>query len=733
VATHDYVISNGTGSAVRSDINGALAAIVSQNSNASAPATTYAYMRWADTTAGVMKMRNGANSAWISLYQLDGEWTSIAFENGTAAAPSIYFKDSGTDTGIYSPGTDQVALSTNGVVRLTTSTTAVSSALAIDHPLGAAGTPSITFTGDLNTGIYSPGADQVAISTNGTGRLFVDASGKVGINTSPARDLTVYGSSSGLSYLQLAHSAASGASRGFEIILNATESYFINRESGPTIFVNGGNERMRLTSAGLLGLGTSSPGAQLQINTGSAATIGQIISLAASQTADVLKIVRNDTNNSLQFTPSGQLSFGDIASPATTVITLGPSTSTNANLKITANNAGNPNLLLQSMAGGGGGVGSPTSFVYFGDNNRALSYVGGIKTNASASNASSDLVFGTTPDISATAITERLRITSGGNVGIGTTSPGSLLDLRSASAPSLHISDTGFTPDYRGYSIDLSRAQQTGGINFTASSPSGFLDLYAGGSASALGGWDGQIRFFTGGTNAYGTERVRITSGGNLRIGQSTTDGPGIAGDNTVGTAIGGIGYVAASRDGNVALYVNRKTNDGDLVLFYQDATQEGSISVSGTTVSYNGAHLSRWSQLPGGATREEILRGTVLSNIDEMCGWGEEANEQLNRMKVSDVEGDKNVSGVFQAWDDDDDTYTDDFYCAMTGDFIIRIAEGVTVERGDLLMSAGDGTAKPQDDDIIRSKTIAKVTSTHVTCTYEDGSYCVPCVLMAC
>ena len=229
------------------------------------------------------------------------------------------------------------------------------------------------------------------------------------------------------------------------------------------------------------------------------------------------------------------------------------------------------------------------------------------------------------------------------------------------------------------------------------------------------------------------TEKMRITQAGNLRIGQSTTDIPGIAGDNTVGTAIGGIGYVAASRDGNIALYVNRKTNDGDLVLFSQDATQEGSISVNGTTVSYNGAHLSRWSQLPGGENREEILRGTVLSNIDEMCGWGEEANEQLNRMKVSDVEGDKNVSGVFQAWDNDDDTYTDDFYCAMTGDFIIRIAEGVIVERGDLLMSAGDGTAKPQDDDIIRSKTLAKVTSTHVTCTYEDGSYCVPCVLMAC
>jgi hypothetical protein len=47
--------------------------------------------------------------------------------------------------------------------------------------------------------------------------------------------------------------------------------------------------------------------------------------------------------------------------------------------------------------------------------------------------------------------------------------------------------------------------------------------------------------------------------------------------------------------------------------------------------------------------------------------------------------------------------------------------------------MSAGDGTAKPQGDDIVRSKTIAKVISTEITCTYDDGSYCVPCVLMAC
>jgi len=223
------------------------------------------------------------------------------------------------------------------------------------------------------------------------------------------------------------------------------------------------------------------------------------------------------------------------------------------------------------------------------------------------------------------------------------------------------------------------------------------------------------------------TERMRITQAGAVIIGKT------IAADNTAGTYTLANGQTSHTVSGDYPLYINRLTNDGTLIRFDQDTVFEGSISVSGTTVSYNGAHLSRWSQLPSVAERIEILRGSVLSNLDEMCEWGDEDNEQLNRMKVSDVEGDKNVAGVFQAWDDDDDTYTNDFYCAMTGDFIIRIGSGVTVERGDLLMSAGDGTAKPQDDDIVRSKTVAKVTSTSVTCTYDDGSYCVPCVLMAC
>jgi hypothetical protein len=196
-------------------------------------------------------------------------------------------------------------------------------------------------------------------------------------------------------------------------------------------------------------------------------------------------------------------------------------------------------------------------------------------------------------------------------------------------------------------------------------------------------------------------------------------------------------GSIYVSRAAGYPVSINRNSDDGVLVRLGQAGTEEGSISVSGTTVSFNGGHLSRWSQLPDGSKDESIVKGTVLTNLDDMCVWEKDGvvadNEQLNKMKVSDVEGDTNVAGVFVNWTMDEEYGVDDMNVAMTGDMIIRIADGVVVQKGDLLMSAGDGTAKPQGDDIVRSKTVAKVTSNYVTCTYADGSYCVPCVLMAC
>ena len=175
-------------------------------------------MLWADTTAGIMKMRNGANSAWISLWELDGTFiaTDISLSAGTAGAPSLYFTGD-TNTGVYSPGADQVAISAGGTARLTTTTTGITSALAVDVPLGAVGTPSITFTGDTNTGIYSPGADQIAITTGGTGRLFIDSSGRLLAGSSTARS-NFFGTT--LSSLTQIEGTGGSTARGSLSVLN---------------------------------------------------------------------------------------------------------------------------------------------------------------------------------------------------------------------------------------------------------------------------------------------------------------------------------------------------------------------------------------------------------------------------------------------------------------------------------------------------------------------------------
>ena len=306
----------------------------------------------------------------------------------------------------------------------------------------------------------------------------------------------------------------------------------------------------------------------------------------------------------------------------------------------------------------------------------------------------------------ATSSSPRMTIASNGNVSIGTTAANAVLNV------------------YGGASATLYQNSNTG----TGSGDGFFVGNWGGQSASV---WQYENDIINFGTN--NTERMRLTSGTYPALQIGKTDFSANAAGTSIGASGSVQGFIETIRDGGTVLTVGRLTNDGKIVSIRQGSSEEGTITVSGSTVSYNGGHLARWSQLASGAARTEILRGSVLSNLDEMCEWGEEDNEQLNRMKVSDVEGDVNVSGVFQAWDDDDDTYTNDFYCAMTGDFVIRIAQGTTVARGDLLMSAGDGTAKPQDDDIVRSKTIAKVTSTTVSTTYSDGSYCVPCVLMAC
>jgi hypothetical protein len=97
MSQHDGVLDNATGAAFRADANSFIAAILSNNSGASSPSVTYAYMWWCDTSSGLLKQRNAANSDWVTIGTLastnlglmslaGGTFTGPTYEKGFTVA-----------------------------------------------------------------------------------------------------------------------------------------------------------------------------------------------------------------------------------------------------------------------------------------------------------------------------------------------------------------------------------------------------------------------------------------------------------------------------------------------------------------------------------------------------------------------------------------------------------------------------------------------------------------------
>jgi hypothetical protein len=299
-----------------------------------------------------------------------------------------------------------------------------------------------------------------------------------------------------------------------------------------------------------------------------------------------------------------------------------------------------------------------------------------------------------------------------GNVGIGTTAPNAPLTIQTESGTGskagLRINNPfGFADVNTGCEIIFSQDRSSAEDFKMAAIVSG-----QGGAGSSSAG---HLSFFTRNASAI-AEKVRITSGGILLVGTTSVDPATVD-----GCAFYPQGTGHFTRASDYVLYCNRRSNDGDIVIFAQDGSNEGSISVSGATVSYNG--FSGNHETSGISTDTEI--GTVCSTIDELDTYTSGTKEGQTRadhakIKVSDTVGDTRVYGVLTSYSETDNKPV----VASVGIGSIKVTGACS--GGDLLESNGDGTAKVQSDDIVRSKTIGKVTIGNS----DTGVKLVSCVL---
>ncbi len=761
MSTHDYNLANQSGASFRSDLNNALAAILSNNSNASSPTTTVAYMLWVDTSANKLKIRNSANSAWIDLIDLDGDITRDFTFNGTSANivfdtsdNELQFRDNakatfgnsadltithdGGSSIINDTGTGELLLQRGGNTVVSLS----SLGIVVQDPEGTAQVEIKGFEGSnanllLKCDEGDDNGDTWIIQSQASTadlKIYNDISGsnveKFAINNDG--DISVTGHVS----VDDDHDVRIGNGNDFILIhdTSGTDVNIINCSNDHDLQINHGSENMaifkndaevELYYDNTLRFETTSSGVKLIGD----ATTGNISEgdFRFKQAGDgTTQILYDSSANHIKFTDDVELVFGNSSD-----LKIFHETTGSANVNVIDSG---PDLEIRH--------GTEPMAKFFNDaqvelfNNNALRFAtttsGAKVTRTGTSDGDTFLVIEAVNDSAADAI----------------------LQLNCLNASAHARVNFGDAADVDNGQIDYDNNDTSLKIRVNASTR-----FEMRGDNEGIGFGSGVV-----GLNHATYNEIREKSGTGTEGARIRNDGAAVFGSS-----------------GNIVLTLNRRSSDGTVVNIRQNGSTEGSISVSGSTVSFNGGHLSRWSQIKGLSTtdkaaRPTIYQGTVMSNLDDLCVWSHaevlydedvlytrdeeeagvipsgksvgdvkiakgtvkreaytEENQQLNMTKVSDTEGDKDVAGVFWAWDDEDDEIVNDFFVAMTGDLVIRVAASTTVARGDLLVSAGDGTAKPQTDDIIRSSTIGKIISTNHTATYADGSKAYPCVLMAC
>lgn len=101
----------------------------------------------------------------------------MAGSNGT---PGLGFT-ADPNTGFYSSAADNLAVTTGGTRRWTFGTTNHNSTLPIQGPAGSAAAPTYSFSTDPTSGLYSVGTDELGLATDGVVRLQIGALGQIGI------------------------------------------------------------------------------------------------------------------------------------------------------------------------------------------------------------------------------------------------------------------------------------------------------------------------------------------------------------------------------------------------------------------------------------------------------------------------------------------------------------------------------------------------------------------------